>query len=186
MKSFGEQVDESLTRILDGFKDTIAGTAVELFGEVVGRTPIKSGHTISHWKAHVGSSVVPTQEYMYSTYVPSRQTALGIAETFKSSITNAAHNAELFTNYSLVNNADDNTDDRPKLSVLENGGYDAVPVHESDPDPPYYPEDVYRPPFTLLTSGAISKKAPQGMVKVSLLDSSRIVSEQFQKWGAGK
>jgi hypothetical protein len=186
MESFSKQVDKAITNILDGFKNTIAGTTVELFGEVVAKTPIKSGHTISSWKASVGTSVIPTQQFYFSEYVPSKPTAFGISKTFVGTIEGPIHNAEIGTGFTLMNDADSTEEGEPKILVLENGGYDSIPTHETDPDPPYYPESVYQPPFTLLTGGAggaISKKAPYGMVKVSLADSGRIFHSQFNKWG---
>ncbi len=182
---FGEQTQKAVNNILTGFQQTMGGTAVELFGEVVQRTPLKVGHAISNWKASVGvaASEIPTSEYNYSTYEP-QTTTMAISERFKSEIRPTLMSAELTAPFYLKNKGDERlAGGRPYIMLLENGGYNRIPEHTEDPYPPYYPSSVYGTSYTLLTGRAISKKAPQGMVKITLAGALRVFKKMFGIYG---
>ena len=170
MDTFGKQVTISVNKMLGGMNKAIQETAVELYASAVVETPIKAGDAINSWGVSIN-----TADGARSLSVLTNNEKESVAQQVATVIAGT----KLSDNYYLKNSIS-------YILLLENGGYDGIPLHERDPYPPWYPESQYPRPFTLLVAGAngpISKKAPLGMVKVTMLAADRVFNEMWAKYG---
>lgn len=168
-EAFGDQVSISVDKMLGNINKVMQETTIDLYSSTIDKTPEKKGDAKRSWGVSIN---VPFN------------TGGGVASGGGSEIGESVRvkiiNTKLEDNYYLVNTA-------PYILLLENGGYDNIPLHEDDPYPPWYPASEYPRPFTLLTQGLhgpISKKAPEGMVKVTMLGASRVFEEMARKYGS--
>jgi hypothetical protein len=166
--AFGDQVSISVDKMLGNMNKVIQETTVELYSSVIDKTPVKRGDAKNSWGVSIN---IP---YNTGGGITAGGDS-GMEETVRAKIINT----KLEDNYYLVNAT-------PYILLLENGGYDGIPEHKSDPYPPWYPASKYPRPFKLLTEGdhgPISKKAPKGMVKVTMLKASDVFNDMVTKYG---
>ena len=168
---FEEQVSLSVDRMLGNMNKVIQETTIELYSEAVMKTPIKETDAINSWSVSVNGVVASK----LIAGVKSLTEKENIANTIRLRLADT----KLEDNYALIN-------DIYYILLLENGGYDGIPLHDYDPYPPWYPASEYPRPFTLLTSGRggpISKKAPNGMVKETMTGASNVFNIMARNYG---
>lgn len=171
---FGKDTAKAIDRLLSKVDRAMKETTIELFSSAVSKTPIKTGEAISSYQASVKT---PTNGVGINYFNPnedtntewSRAKAQQLAQDFKLNITPLIYASNISDNLYLTN-------DCPYILKLENGGYRGY-VYQSEM-PPYYTNRAV--PFTL-TVGGYSKKAPSGMVKLTVLESNQIFSRNFNK-----
>jgi hypothetical protein len=171
--NIAEKMNQSIDRLMEKAEEAVQETVIELYGEAVSKTPIKEGGTISSWEAKVDNVPVSTSDYYYSRAVDSRGTAREIGRRFKSEIRPAILGQPLGTEYRLENS-------NIHVLMLENGRYKQPPREYKEKIPPYY---MQNPPFSL-TAGGYSKKAPYGMVKITLIQSGNIWNKMFRRYSS--
>jgi hypothetical protein len=175
--NFAERVAQSMHKLETHAKKAIYATIADVSEEVVSKTPVKAGDAIGSWKfssrPFSGFSVKYFNASSAATTAWSHSRSEQIAQLFRSSI-NAILSPEGLENKSFYLSNECNY-----ILLLENGGYGSV-WHYSDPFPPYYPPSIFGKPF-ILTAGSFSKKAPRGMVKITLLEASDIFGVNVRK-----
>jgi len=170
-EAFSKQATLSVEGMLGTMNKVIQETTIELYARAVIKTPIKETDAINSWGVSVN-----TPDGANKLIVMDNHEKASVGQQISSVI----KDTKLRDNYFLKN-------DIYYILLLENGGYDGIPIHRNDPYPPWYPESRYPRPFTLLTSGRggpISKKAPKGMVKVTMLESDDVFRDMSTKYGS--
>ncbi len=165
---FGRQVTVSVDKMLGNINKVIQETTVALYSEVIDDTPVKEGVAKNSWGVSIN---VPTNT--------GGSLLVGGSSESSELVRARIIGTKIEDNYYLVNNT-------PYILLLENGGYGNIPLHEDDPYPPWYPASKYPRPFTLLTEGThgpISKKAPKGMVKETMLNASNVFNDMARNYG---
>lgn len=175
-KDFYQNTLEIVTKMKKRMNDAVNETTVELFSESVAKTPIKTGKAISSWEASVGAGTSGVDIFYYNdkenaTTNWSRTKAKELAEEFKQRLRPFLYTNSDASTYRLSN-------DSPYILKLENGGY--TDKNYFSEKPPYYTNRTT--PFTL-TSGGMSKKAPNGMVKVTVMRAPSIFHDKYKKAG---
>lgn len=174
--NFGEDTSKAIDRLLNKVDRAIKDTTIELFTSVVAKTPIKTGEAISSYQA---SLKAPTNGVGIQYFNPnedtntewSRAKAHQLSQDFKLKITPLIYAGGIADNVYLTN-------DCPYILKLENGGYRGY-IYRSEM-PPYYVNRAV--PFTL-TAGGYSKKAPNGMFKLTVIEANETFKRNFDKVG---
>lgn len=173
---FGKDTTKAIDRLLSKVDRAMKETAIELFTSAVAKTPIKTGEAISSYQASVktptngvGINYFNSNEDTNTEW--SRAKAQQLAQDFKLNITPLIYASNISDNLYLTN-------DCPYILKLENGGYKVPPSEYFNTLFPYYTNRAV--PFTL-TTGGYSKKAPSGMVKLTVLEANQIFSRNFNK-----
>lgn len=173
---FGKDTTKAIDKLLHKVNMVINDTAIDLFTSVVAKTPIKTGEAISSWQASVKT---PTNGVGINYFNPnedtntewSRAKAQQLSQDFKLNIAPLIQASNIRDNLYLTN-------DCHYIQNLEYGYYTGHVYYKEIP--PYYVNRAV--PFTL-TAGGYSKKAPIGMVRLTVLEANQTFKRNFNKAG---
>jgi hypothetical protein len=172
--TFSERVDADINTVLQHMNRTMQEASIEMFGRVVDRTPIKTGDAISGWVLGVNNTSLDIHVNYHN---PDKNTPTSwskakgseLGRLFREKIAPALYRTELFDTFRIKN-------ETPYIRALEYGEYIGGKYNKWIE--PYY---TNRPTPYDLTSRGFSHKAPQGMVRVTIVEAPQIIKDAMKE-----